>query len=58
MSPRKGNYPGRKPGATKKNPEAARALLKAGYSIAEVAGELGIHERTVRRYIKNGARSV
>lgn len=57
MKPRTGNFKGRKPGATKKNPETARTLFAAGWSITSIASELLLSERTVRRYIQNGTRS-
>jgi DNA invertase Pin-like site-specific DNA recombinase len=48
---KRGVYPGRKPGTTKEKPRKALALRAKGYTVNEIADELGVSKRTAFRYL-------
>jgi len=51
---KRGVYVGRRPGTTKAAPARARALKKQGLTVLEIAQALGVKERTVYHYLRNG----
>ena len=46
-----GVYIGRKPGSTKAKPSKAKQLKERGFSVIEIAKQLGVKRATVYRYL-------
>jgi DNA invertase Pin-like site-specific DNA recombinase len=57
VAKRRGVYHGRQKGTTKARPSRARRLRDRGLSVAEIAHALAISDRTVFRYLAEGAPS-
>lgn len=41
-----------------KNPDRRRVRVRCSYSVPEIVALLGVHENTVRRWLKNGLESI
>jgi DNA invertase Pin-like site-specific DNA recombinase len=54
LAKKRGAYTGRQPGTTKASPSRARTLKMQGLTVAEIAQALGVKERTVYHYLRNG----
>lgn len=57
VAKRRGAYHGRQKGTTKAKPSRARQLRDQGLSVAEIANALAVSDRTVFRYLAEGAPS-
>jgi DNA invertase Pin-like site-specific DNA recombinase len=54
LAKKRGVYKGRQRGTTKATPERALALRKQGLKPSEIANALGVKERTVFNYLRQG----
>jgi DNA invertase Pin-like site-specific DNA recombinase len=48
----RGVYTGRKPGATKAEPQMVQVLKKRGLTVPQISSMFNVSERTVRRYLR------